>query len=139
MIDWEIFLNSSIDVNDMSERFIHKYIEMRRKHIPSRTVLVRPNDKPWFNSEIRKEIGIRNRFHSARRNTKSNYARSKYKSQRNKVNNMIKYTREQFLLSVNELVDSIAKTDSKAYWSLIKKLRREVIITIPYHPFLIIA
>ena len=103
MIDWEIFLNSSIDVNGMSERFTHKYIEMMRKHIPSRTVLVRPNDKPWFNSEIRKEIGIRNRLHSTRRNTKSNYARSKYKSQRNKVNNMIKYTREQFLLSVNEL------------------------------------
>ena len=107
MIDWEIFLNSSIDVNDMSERFTHKYLEMMRKHIPSRTVLVRPND----NSEIRKEIGIRNRLHSARRNTKSNYARSKYKSQRNKVNNMIKYTREQFLLSVNELVDSILVSD----------------------------
>ena len=31
--DWEIFLNSSIDVDDMSERFTHKYLEMMRKHI----------------------------------------------------------------------------------------------------------
>ena len=84
--DWEIFLNSSIDVDDMSERFTHKYLEMMRKHMPSRTVLVRPNDNPWFNSEIRKEIRIRNRLHSAWRNNKYNYARNKYKSQRNKVN-----------------------------------------------------
>jgi hypothetical protein len=55
--DWEIFLNSSIDVDDMSERFTHKYLEMMRKHI-------------------------------------------------------------------YELVDSIAKTDSKACWSLIKKLTK---------------
>jgi hypothetical protein len=108
----------------MSEGFTHKYLEMMRKHIPSRTVLVRPNEKPWFNSEIRKEIRIRNRLHSAWRNNKSNYARNKYKSQRNKVNNMIKYACEQLFLSANELVDSIAKTDSKAYWSLIKKLTK---------------
>jgi hypothetical protein len=31
---------------------------------------------------------------------------------------MIKYTREQFSVSANEVVDSITKTDSKAYWSL---------------------
>jgi hypothetical protein len=65
-------LNSSIDVDDMSERFTHKYIEMMRKRI-------------------------------------------------------------------HELVDSIAKTDSKAYWSLIKNLRREAIITILCHTFLIIT
>ena len=120
----DFILNSSIDVDDMSERFTHKYLEMMRKHMPSRTVLVRPNDKHWFNSEIRKEIRIRNRLHSAWRNNKCNYARNKYKSQRNKVNNMIKYTREPFSLSANEVVDSITKTDSKAYWSLIKKLTK---------------
>jgi hypothetical protein len=37
---------------------------------------------------------------------------------------MIKYACEQLFLSANELVDSIAKTDSKAYWSLIKKLTK---------------
>jgi hypothetical protein len=31
--DWEIFLNSSINVDDMFERFTHKYLEMMRKHI----------------------------------------------------------------------------------------------------------
>jgi hypothetical protein len=39
----------------------------------------------------------------------------KYKSHRNKVNNMIKYAREQFILSANELVDSLQRNDSKSY------------------------
>ena len=42
----------------------------------------------------------------------------------NKVNNMIKHAREQFLLSGNELVDSLKRNDSKSYWSLIWKLMK---------------
>ena len=32
------------------------------------------------------------------------------------------YSREQFFLSANELVDSLQRNDSKSYWSLIRKL-----------------
>ena len=35
---------------------------------------------------------------------------------------MIKYACEQFLLSADEIVDSLSKSDTKSYWSLIKKL-----------------
>ena len=35
---------------------------------------------------------------------------------------MIKYAREQFFLSANELVDSLQRNDSKSYWSLIREL-----------------
>jgi hypothetical protein len=33
-----------------------------KKHIPSRTVEIRPKDKPWFTSEIRKAIRNKNRL-----------------------------------------------------------------------------
>jgi hypothetical protein len=33
-----------------------------KKHIPSRTVEIRPKDKPWFTLEIRKAIRKRNRL-----------------------------------------------------------------------------
>jgi hypothetical protein len=36
--DWEIFFNSSINVDDMSERFTHKYLEMMRKHIHEQSI-----------------------------------------------------------------------------------------------------
>jgi hypothetical protein len=39
----------------------------------------------------------------------------KYKSQRNKVNNMIKYAREQLFQSAKELVNSLQSKNSKSY------------------------
>ena len=38
------------------------------------------------------------------------------------LNSMIKYAREQFFLSANELVDSFQRNDSKSYWSLISEI-----------------
>jgi hypothetical protein len=58
------------------------------------------------------------------RTKKSSTAVHKYKSHRNKVNNMIKHAREQFFLSANELVDTLQRNDSKSYWSLIRKLMK---------------
>jgi hypothetical protein len=40
---------------------------------------------------------------------------NKYKAQRNKVNYMVKYAREQFISSDDEIVDSFLKTDTKVY------------------------
>jgi hypothetical protein len=70
-------------------------------------IQVRPSDKPWFNSHINREIRTRNRLKKIARTKKSSTAIHKYKSYRNKVNNMTKHACEQFLLSANELVDSL--------------------------------
>ena len=56
------------------------------------------------------------------RTKKSSTAIHKYKYHRNMVNTMIKYAREQFFLSGNELVDSLQRNDSKSYWLQIRKL-----------------
>ena len=34
-----------------------------RKYFPVKTVTARPNDKPWFNSSMRKAIRLRERLH----------------------------------------------------------------------------
>jgi hypothetical protein len=92
--------------------------------IPSKLVIIRLNDKPWFNSEIRKKIRTRNRVHKLARRNQSNQSLQKYKSQRNKVNNMIKYAREQFFLSANELVHYLQSKNSKSYWIFVKRMMK---------------
>jgi hypothetical protein len=47
---WEQFLHKSTDIEDMSNRFTHKYLEIVGRGIPSRLVRIRLNDKPWINS-----------------------------------------------------------------------------------------
>jgi hypothetical protein len=64
---------------------------------------IRLNDKPWFNSEIRKEIRTRNRLHKLARRNQSNQSLQKYKSQRNKVNNMIKYFPVPFIIRLTNV------------------------------------
>ena len=119
---WEPFLMECNEVDLMADRFTNKYLEMVARHIPSKTIIIRPNDKPWFNSDIRKEIRIRDRLHKLARRKNSTIHVQRYKAQRNKVNNMLKYAREQFFLSADEIVDSYSKNDPKSYWSLIRKL-----------------
>ena len=43
---WEQFLHKSTDIEDISNRFTHKYLEMVGRGIPSRLVRIRLNDKP---------------------------------------------------------------------------------------------
>ena len=121
---WESYLKECTDIDIMSSSFTQKYLEIISRNIPSKMIQVRPSDKPWFNSHIKREIRTRNRLKKIARTKKSSTAIHKYKSHRNKVNNMIKHAREQFLLSANELVDSLQRNDSKSYWSLIRKLMK---------------
>jgi len=37
---------------------------------------------------------------------------------------MIKYAREQFVLSANEVVNSLHSKNSKSYWTLVKRLMK---------------
>ena len=102
------------------------YLKMVGRGIPSKLVRIRISDKPWFNSEIRKEMHTRNRLHKLSRRNQSNQSLQKYESQRNKVNNMIKYARKQFFLGANELhvVNSLQSKNSKSYWTLVKRLMK---------------
>ena len=50
------------DVDGMCNQFTKTFLELARECILTKTVTVRYNDKPWFTSEIRKEIRIRDRL-----------------------------------------------------------------------------
>ena len=51
-----------IAANDMVEEFTKLFLDIARQSIPTKTITVRDYDKPWFNNEIRKEIGLRDRL-----------------------------------------------------------------------------
>jgi hypothetical protein len=61
IVDWRILLCQFEDVDDMCNQFTKTFLELARECIPTKTVTVRYNDRPWFTSEIRKEIRIRYR------------------------------------------------------------------------------
>ena len=60
-MNWDdLFLDKNID--DMCNIFTSSVIDIAKECIPSKLVTIRGNDKPWFTSQLRKEIRIRDRL-----------------------------------------------------------------------------
>jgi hypothetical protein len=66
-------------------------------------MLVRHNEKPWISSELKKEIRKRDRFGQQFLRLKTLSTEQRYKSQRNRVNN-IKKTVQSVLLRKNKRI-----------------------------------
>ena len=61
---------------------------------------------------------LRDRLHKQLKRKYSVSLRGKYRAQRNKVNNMVKYARKQFFINVNDMLDNEGKSNPKTYWNL---------------------
>ena len=51
--DWDSVINDNVTVDDACNKFTSIFFEFCKECIPRKKVLIRPNDKPWFNSELR--------------------------------------------------------------------------------------
>ena len=77
--------------------------------IPSKTKKIRPNDNPWFNSEIRWECRKRDRLRKIARRTLKERDMLPFKKQRNKVNNMRYHAKEMFYGNIDGLLFDMFK------------------------------
>ena len=69
--------------------------------------MIRQNDKPWFTSDLRFNIRVRDRLGQKTLRSKRPVDFVMFKKQRNKVNNMNKYAREQFNSNLGDIVQII--------------------------------
>jgi hypothetical protein len=84
MIDWNtIFHNKTI--NDNYSNFLSTINRVCDKHIPSKVVVIRPDDKPFLNSSIRKAIRKRDRIHYKVKSTNRPEHWLRYRQTRNDV------------------------------------------------------
>jgi hypothetical protein len=54
-----IIINNQTDMDISCNLFTKKFMQIAHECIPTNCVTIRPNDKIWMTSEIRKEIRIR--------------------------------------------------------------------------------
>ena len=59
-VDWNALLSDLEDVDEMCSTFTEAFLIVARECIPTKMVTVRNNDRPWLNSELRREIRNRN-------------------------------------------------------------------------------
>ena len=88
--------------------------------IPSKKVTVRPDDKPWFDSALRIHCRKRDRLKRQAFKTGNMSILNKYKTMRNKVNNMKKHAKQNFYSSLEINLETLSTNDKKGFWNIIR-------------------
>ena len=61
-VSWDDVFVDVDDVDILYNKWYKSFRQILETFVPNRTVVIRPRDKPWMNSEIRKAIRRRNRL-----------------------------------------------------------------------------
>ena len=105
----------------MCNTFTETFLRVARECSPTKMVTIRNSDKPWFNSELRREIRKRDRIRKIAKKINKQSDIDKYKKQRNKVNNLKKTAKEHFEQNLDTLIlENIS--NPKTYWKIMKML-----------------
>ena len=105
----------------MCNTFTETFLRVARECIPTKIVTIRNSDRPWFNSELGREIRKRDRI----RKTVIKYSKQsdidKYKKQRNRINNLKKIAKEHVEQNLDNIIlENIS--NPKTYWKIMKML-----------------
>jgi len=55
-LDWDVLIIDSPSVNIATQNFTKCFLDSASECIPNKEVTIRPSDKPWFDSILRKQI-----------------------------------------------------------------------------------
>ena len=101
--------------------------------IPHKDVTIRPNDKPWYDSEIRRNSRKRDRQKQKAVRTSKQSDWAKYKTLRNKVNNLKKHAKESFDNNLELSLLTNFSSNKKEFWKIVKHFvnKKDSVSTIP--------
>jgi hypothetical protein len=120
-VNWnDIFLNID-NIDNLYAEWFKCFYQVLLKHVPHRTVTIRPGDKPWVNSEIRRAIRKTNRLLKYYCRHKSPEAWKIYRRQRNFTTTHIRKRKLIYYDTLNAKLQN-PKIGPKKWWSIVKLL-----------------
>ena len=115
--NWDFIDN--IDINSSCLRFTETLLSLMTLCIPSKLVTIRPNDKPWYDSQVRTFSRQRDRQKKiATKSTKQNDWVN-YKHLRNKVNNLKKHAKERCFSNLEQNIANCRSDNPNQYWKML--------------------
>ena len=117
--DWDHLIRDTISVDEACANFTEAFIQLCESSIPRKKVIIRPSDRPCFNSELRHNIRLRDRLGRKALKTNSIQDKIRYKTQRNRANNF-KNTQKKHIIYMNNYEDLILNQSCgrKTFWQL---------------------
>ena len=116
--DWSVLYEGSLD--DACSTFTDIFLDMVKLCIPSNLVVVRPNDKPWYDSEIRHFTNKRDKLKRKLINSTSLHLREQYRKLCNKVNNLKKHAKERLYKNLESSISDFYSNNKRQFWSIIR-------------------
>lgn len=121
--DWN-FINDA-PINEAPKIFEETFLKIVNECIPSKEVTIRTDDKPWYDSEIRKTSRQRDRLKKKAIKSKNPAHWQAYKSIRNKVNNLKKHAKEMFYNNLEYTLTETASSNKRDFWKLVRHFVKE--------------
>ena len=116
--DWSCLNDGSLD--EACKKITDVFLNIVKLCIPSKTVVIRPNDKPWYDSEIRHYSSKRDRAKRKLAKSSSPILKETYRKLRNKVNNLKKQAKERFFNNLESSISDFYCNDKRQFWSTIR-------------------
>ena len=88
---------------------------------------MREDDKPWYDSEIRRNSRKRDRIKKTALKSGNPNKWNKYKYYRNKVNNLKKPAKESFYNNLDIIVSVFQNNDKRKFWKVIRHFVKIII------------
>ena len=131
--DWNDLIQNSENIDMAAELFTHTLITAAKSSIPVKLVEIRQNDKPWFTSNLRTAIRVRERLRKIAVRTRDIRDQQKYKTQRNKVTNMKKVAKALYFEKINDNIHETKTNNPRTYWRIMKSFmnKNDVGVVIP--------
>ena len=118
--DWS-FLNDN-DLETACENFTSCLMSLIKECILHNEVIIRPDDKPWYDSVIRSYSCKRDRTKSKASKSGRTEDWRAYRKLRNQVNNLKNTQKKKIYNTLENTIIKTSSSNSKMYWKLIKYL-----------------
>ena len=107
-----------IDVDEAYSNFLDKVMKIIDEIAPYKEICIRNNSEEWVDEEIFEGIRVRDKLYKKFKNTRLHTDHVKFKNARNRLQEMIKRKKRNFV--TNKLKETIAKP--KELWKTLKSL-----------------
>ena len=117
LVDWETIFVPNDSACNMFKSFYSKISSIINKHIPVKQLSrreIKLKSKPWISKALRKSIQIKNNYYKKYLNTKTTYYHTKFKLYRNKLNHLLKISKNNIIMNIFFKTLRMAKGFGKA-------------------------
>ncbi|CAG2235036.1 unnamed protein product [Mytilus edulis] len=104
--DWDDVVFNSNNINDVYMNFVRTFESTVNRYIPTKTITVRPNDKPFMNNLIRNKIRHRNRIHHKAKTSNNPDHWKKFREIRNEIISLVRKAKDDYKCKLtSQLID----------------------------------